>query len=141
MKGCDGFGFFFKSSEEIQQTDHFQGLQGELGGFQQADGSAGLFSGGEMANEHTDAAGIDGGDAFEIEDDFRLAVVEEFVHGGVEAVERRAHAETTGECDNLDAVQSSRIDIQESNPSRQPGLKTAALTPQYGFVRVRAQLS
>jgi hypothetical protein len=121
LKRSDGQGFVFKGGEEIQQANHFEGLQGEFGGFQEANGAAGLLGGREMTDEHTDAAGIDGGDAFKVQDDFGLALDEEFVHGRIEAVERRAHAEATCESDNLDAVQSSRVDIQERNPSGQPG--------------------
>src|SRR5215472_80691 len=140
FKRSDGGGFFFKGGEEIQQANHFEGLQGELGGFQQANGAAGLLGGGEMADEHPNAAGIDGGDAFQVQDDFRLAVAQEFVHGRIEAVQRGAHAEAADERDNFDSVKSSRVDIQERNPSRQRGSQTAALTPQYRFVRVRGQL-
>ena len=111
-----GCGFFVEGGEEIEQADHFQGLNGELGGFEQADASPGLLGGSEMADQHADAAGIDSGDAFEVEDNFGVTVGEQFVHGGVEAVESGAHAQATFESDNFDGVQRSCVDIQLRNP-------------------------
>src|SRR6516225_3948665 len=68
-------------------------------------------------------------------------MAEKFVHGGVEAIERGAHAQTAVERDDLDAVESLRINIHRRNPPSRPRAKfPAALTPQYPFVRVRGQL-
>jgi len=65
-----------------------------------------------MADQHANTAGIDGWDAFEVEDNFRVALAEEFIDSGIEAVERGTHAEAPDELDNFDAVHSFRIDIQ-----------------------------
>ena len=113
-------GFVIKAGEEIQQADHFQGLQGKFGGFQEADGPAGLLGSGEMADQHADAAGIDGGDSFKIENDFGMAMAEEFDDRGVEAIECRAHAEASGEFDDFDSVQCFRINIQRRHPLETP---------------------
>src|SRR6266436_3096857 len=91
-----------------------------------------------MANQHADAAGIDGGDAFEVENNFGVTLAEKFDDGGIEAIERRAHAEASGELDNFDAVQGFRINIQRCHllaAGDSPG--SAALTLQYRFVTVR----
>ena len=45
-----------------------------------------------MPNQHADAAGIDGGDFFEIQDDAILILAEEFDHSGIETIERRPMA-------------------------------------------------
>jgi hypothetical protein len=141
LKRGDGLGLFIIRREEIQQAHHLQGLQGKFGRFEQTDGAAGLLGGGEMANQHADAAGVDIGDLFEIEDDFGVTLAEEFNDGGIEAIERRAHAEPSSKLDNFDAVHRFRINIQRRHPlaaGDSPVL--AALTPQYGFVTVRGQL-
>jgi hypothetical protein len=116
LKRRNGGGFVIKGGEEIQQADHFQGLQGKFGGFQEADGAAGLLGGGEMADQHANTAGIDSGDSFEIEDDPGMAMAEEFDNRGVEAIERGAHAEASGEFDDFDSAQSFRINIQRRHP-------------------------
>jgi hypothetical protein len=121
LKRGDSLGFVVEGGEEIQQADHLQCLHGKFGGFENADGTAGLFGGGQMANQHADAAGIDGGDGFEIENDFGMALAQELDNRGVEAVERRAHAEAPGEFDDFDSVQSLRINIQRRHPLEIPG--------------------
>ncbi len=141
MKRGDGLGFVVVGGEEIQQANHLQGLQSKFGRLQKADGSAGLLGGGEVANQHADAAGVDGGDALEVENNFGVTLAEKFDDGGIETIECRAHAEASSELDKFDAVQSLGINIQRRHPlaaGDSPG--PAALTLQYRFVTVRGQL-
>ena len=116
LKRGDGGRFVVVGGEEIQQADHLESLHRELGGFEEPDGAAGLLGGGEMADQHANAAGIDGGDAFEVEDNFRVALAEEFIDSGIEAVECGTHAKAPGKLDNFDAVHSFRIDVQRRPP-------------------------
>ena len=128
-------------SEEIEQADHFQGLQSKFGRFQQADRASGLFGAGEMADEHADAAGVDIGNSFEVKDDFGMTLADKFDDGGVKAIERGPHTETSPKLDNFDAFQSFRINIQRRHlPEAGTANRFAALTPQYPFVTVRGQL-
>ena len=69
-----------------------------------------------MAHQHADAAGIDGRDFFEVEYDFGIALAQEFVHGGIQAIESRTHAQAAFERDDLDAIHCFRINIQRRNP-------------------------
>lgn len=116
LEGRDSLGFVVVGGEKIQQADHFQSLQGEFGGSEKADATACLLGGGEVANQHADAAGIDGGDALEVEDDFAMCLAEQFVEGGVEAIEGGAHAEAPGEFDNFYAIHGFRINVQRRPP-------------------------
>jgi hypothetical protein len=142
LKRGYGLGLIVERSEQIQQTDHLQSLEREFGGLKEADRAASLLGGSEMANQHANAAGINGGDAFEVENYFGVTLAEEFVDGGVEAVERGTHGEAPSELDYFDAVESFRINVQRCHPLETPGSPNAGrLTLQYGFVRVRAQLS
>ena len=50
-----------------------------------------------------------------------MAMAEELDDRGVEAVKCGAHAETSGEFDDFDSVQSFRIDIQRRHPLETPG--------------------
>jgi hypothetical protein len=56
-----------------------------------------------------------------------MTLAEEFDNRGVEAVERRPHAEAAGEFDDLDSVQSFRINIQRRHPPCVPGLARVVL--------------
>ncbi len=71
-----------------------------------------------MPNQHADAAGIDGGDFFEIQDDAILILAEEFDHSGIETIERRAHSQAPFELDDLDSVDGFRLDVQSTHPLR-----------------------
>jgi len=134
-------GFVFKDGEEVEKADHFECLDGEFGWLEQPDGAASLLGGGEMANEHADATRIDGGNGFEIEDDPRVSMAEQFVHGGIEPIEGGPHAQASIERDDFHRIHCFRVDIQRSQPPGGRGkFQHAALTPQYGFVRVRGQL-
>jgi hypothetical protein len=116
LKRRYGLGLVIIRSEEIEQTHHFQSLKGKFGRFQQTDSATDLLGSGEMANQHADAAGIDGGDAFEVENNFAVTLAEEFDNGGIETVECRAHAEASSELNQFDAVQSFGINIQRCHP-------------------------
>jgi hypothetical protein len=125
LKRRDGLGLIVVRSEEIEQADHLQSLQREFGGLEKADGAAGLLGRSEMANQHADATGIDGWDAFEVENDFGVTLAEEFDDGGVEAVERGTHGEAPSELDYFDAVESFRINVQRCHPLETPGSPSA----------------
>jgi hypothetical protein len=112
----DGLGFVFENGEEVEQADHFEGLDRKFGWLEEADGTARLFRAGEMPNEHADAAGIDGRDAFEIQDDFGMGVTQEFVHGGIKAIERGTHAQATRDRNHFDGILRFDVDIQRGNP-------------------------
>jgi len=71
-----------------------------------------------MADEHADAAGIDAGDILEIEDDTILILAEEFDHGGIEAIEGRAHSEASLELDDLHTIDSLGLNVQVLTPWR-----------------------
>jgi len=116
LKRGYGLGLIVVRSEQIQQADHLQSLQCEFGGLEEADAAAGLLGGSQVANQHPDAAGIDGGDAFEVQDNFGVTLAEEFNDGGVEAVERGTHREPPGEFDDFDAVESLYINVQRCHP-------------------------
>ena len=66
--------------------------------------------------EPADAAGIDRRNLLEIQDNLRLAMSEQLVHGGVKAIQRGAHAQTAVERDNLDGIHGARVDVQRPNP-------------------------
>ena len=71
-----------------------------------------MFGGGQVADEHADAAGIDGGDQFEIQDDAILSLTEKFGHGGVEAIERGAHGQAPVQLDQLHSVDGFGLNLQ-----------------------------
>jgi len=112
LKRGDGVFGLVEGREEIEQAHHFQSLNRKFGWFEKADGAPGLLSGGEMPDEHADAARINGRDFFQIEDDAILSLAEEFGHGRIEAIERGSHAQAATKFDELDAIQSFRLDIQ-----------------------------
>jgi len=105
-----------KRGEEIQQAHHLQGLQSKFGRLQQTDRAASLLGGGEMTNQHADAAGIDIGDLLEIENDFGVTLAKKFDDGGIEAIECRSHAEASVEFEKFDAVHSFGINFQSFHP-------------------------
>ena len=117
----------FKCIEKIEKADHFQGLYCELGRLQKADCPAALFAGRQIANKHTDSTGIDGGNFLEVENDFEVSLLDELGHDGIEAIQRRTHAEAPAQFDNLDAILSLGLDIHvklpQANPRPENGLR------------------
>jgi hypothetical protein len=141
LERSDGLGFVFEAGEEIKQADHLESLNGKFRGLQKTDRAACLLGGGEMPHQHADAAGINRGNLLEIENNLRVVVAEQFIHGGVKAVKGGAHAQAAIERDDFDRIHGFRVDIQRRNPlAAESDCQQAALTLQYRFVRVRGQL-
>ena len=76
--------------ENIEDADQFEGLHDHFGRFQEFDGPALLLCGSEKAYQHADAARIDHGNFFEIQDEAGFASGEEIGECGAELVRRLA---------------------------------------------------
>jgi hypothetical protein len=135
----DGVFGIFKGGEEIQEANHLEGLHGEFGGLEQTNSAARLFCGGKVAYQHANAAGIDGWDFFEVENDAILTLAKKFAQSGIKAIERRTHGQAAFELDKLDAIDGFGLNVQVRTPGETIG-SFPSLTPHRAFARVRAQV-
>jgi len=131
--------------KNIEDANQFEGLHSELGWIEKFQGAALLLRGGEKADQQANAAGVDHGDFFEVEDEARSAGAEEIRKGLAEFVRRLAEDQLAAQLDNFHLSLSTDFDVQSRAPFNEQntagGAKgRAALTPRKSSVRVTHNL-
>jgi len=125
--------------KNIKDANQFESLNNHLGWIQKFYGTTLLLCGGEKADQQPDAAGIDHGNFFEVQDETRFSGGEEIGEGSGKLVRRLAEDQLTAQLDKFDLSLSTYFDVQSGLPFQgraRTEAPKAALTLQISSVRV-----